>query len=311
MALQGQGRTTTPVVGFLNNGSRGAFARPLAAFRKGLKEAGYNGKDVAIDYCWADGKVDRLPGLAAGLFRPQVKVIAVTGGITPATAVLEARKQSANKEMPIVFAACDPDEVGLVNNFERPDCGATGVDVCIRKGLPHRPYLVEDLVPGAKFALLLNPKAVGIEIEKREANEAGAKFGQKPLFVEASATGDFDSAFESCRRHGIGVLIVHASAFFTSQRKKIVALAKRHKLPAIYPWREYVEAGGLLSYGPDLTNAWRQVGFYSGMVLKGAKPAELPVLQRSPELVINLKAAKAIGLVVPPKLLAQADEIIE
>jgi putative ABC transport system substrate-binding protein len=310
MALQRQGRTT-PVVGFLNNGSRAAFARPLAGFRKGLKEAGYNGKDVAIDYCWADGKVDRLPGLAAGLFRPQVKVIAVTGGITPATAVLEARKQSTNKEMPIVFAACDPDEVGLVNNFERPDCGATGVDVCIRKGLPHRPYLVEELVPGAKFALLLNPKAVGIEIEKKEANEAGAKFGQKPLFVEASTADDFDSAFESCHRHGVGALIVHASAFFTSQRKKIVALAKRYKLPAIYPWREYVEAGGLLSYGPDLTNAWRQVGFYSGMVLKGAKPAELPVLQRSPELVINLKAAKAIGFVVPPKLLAQADEVIE
>jgi putative tryptophan/tyrosine transport system substrate-binding protein len=310
MALQRQ-RRTTPVVGFLNNGSRGAFARPLAAFRRGLKEAGYNGQDVAIEYRWANGKGDQLPALAAGLFRPQVKVIAVTGGITPARAALDARSQSTSKDMPIVFAACDPDEVGLVNDFERPDCNATGVDVCIRKGLPHRPYLVDELVPGASFALLLNPKAFGTEIEKKEAEEAGAKFGRRPLFVEASAESDFGPAFAACKRHRVGVLVVHASAFFTSQRKKIVALAARHKLPAIYPWREYVEAGGLLSYGPNLTNAWRQVGFYSGMVLKGSKPSELPVLQRNPELVINLKAAKAIGLVVPPKLLAQADEVIE
>jgi putative ABC transport system substrate-binding protein len=310
MALQRQGRTA-PVVGFLNNGSRAAFARPLAAFRRGLKAAGYNGQDVAIEYRWADGKVDQLPALAADLFRPRVKVIAVTGGITPARAVLDARNRSATKEMPIVFAGCDPDEVGLVNNFERPDCNATGVDVCVRKGLPHRPYLVNELVPGATFALLVNPKTLGAQFEKKEAEEAGAKFGQKPLFVEASTESDFGPAFAACRRHGVGALVVHADAFFTSQRKKIVALAARNKLPAIYPWREYVEAGGLMSYGPNLTNAWRQVGFYSGMILKGKRPIELPVLQRNPELIINLKAAKAIGLVVPPKLLAQADEVIE
>jgi putative tryptophan/tyrosine transport system substrate-binding protein len=310
MALQRQ-RRATPVIGFLNNGSRGAFTRPLAAFRRGLKEAGYNADDVSIEYRWADGKTEKLPALAAGLFRPKVKVIAVTGGITPARAALDARNHSTTKETPIVFAACDPDEVGLVNNFERPDCNATGVDVCVTKGLPHRPHLVDELVPGATFALLLNPKAFGTEIEKKEAEEAAAKFGRKPLFVEASRESDFGPAFSSCREHKVGVLVVHANAFFTSQRKKIVALATRHKLPAIYPWREYVEAGGLMSYGPNLTNAWRQVGFYSGMVLKGSKPEELPVLQRSPELVINLKAAKAIDFMVPPKLLAQADEIIE
>jgi len=310
MALQKR-KQATPVIGFLNNGSRAGFPRPLAAFQRGLKEAGCNGHDVEIDYRWADGKLDKLPAMADGLFRPQVKVIAVTGGITPARAALDARNRSAAKDIPIVFAGCDPDEVGLVSDFERPDHNATGVDVCVRKGLPHRPYLVNELVPGASFALLVNPKALGAPFEKKEAEEAGAKFGKKPLIVEASAESDFAPAFASCQRHGVGALVVHADAFFTSRRKKIVALAARYKLPAIYPWREYVEAGGLLSYGPNLANAWRQVGFYSGMVLKGTKPADLPVLQRSPELVINLKAAKAIGLVVPPRLLAQADEIIE
>jgi putative ABC transport system substrate-binding protein len=305
MALQRQ-RPTTPVVGFLNSGSRGAFARPTAAFRRGLKEAGYNGQDVAIEYRWADGKVDQLPALAAELVSRRVDVIAVTGGVTPARAAA-----AATKEIPIVFAGCDPDDAGLVNNFQRPDGNATGVDVCVLKGLPHRPYLVDELVPGANFAILVNPKAFGAQFEKKEAEEAAAKFGRKPLVVEASTDSDFSTAFATCRRHEVGALVVSADAFFTSQRKKIVALAARNKLPAIYPWREYVDDGGLLSYGPNLTNAWRQVGLYSGMILKGARPAELPVLQRGPELVINLKAAKAIRLVVPPKLLAQADEVIE
>ena len=305
MALERQ-RRATPVLGFLNSGSRGAFAQSVAAFRKGLKEAGYNGRDVAIEYRWADGKVDQLPALAADLVRRRVDVIAVTGGVTPARAAAAATKQ-----IPIVFAGCDPDEAGLVNNFDRPDGNATGVDVCVLKGLQHRPYLVNDLAPGDSFALLINPKTFGAQFEKKEAEEAAAKSKKKLVIVEASTESELGPAFAACRRHGVAALVVHADAFFTSQRKKIVALAARHKLPAIYPWREYVEAGGLMSYGPNLTNAYRQVGFYSGMILKGKKPAELPILQRSPELVINLKAARAIGLVVPPKLLAQADEVIE
>jgi putative ABC transport system substrate-binding protein len=305
MALERQ-RRTTPVLGFLNSGSRDAFERPMAAFRKGLKEAGYDGSDVAIEYRWADGKVDQLPALAADLVNRQVDVIAVTGGATPARAAA-----AATKEIPIVFAGCDPDDAGLVSNFERPDGNATGVDVCVLKGQPHRPYLVNELVPGATFAVLVNPTAFGAQFEKKEAEEAAAKFGRKPIVIEASTESDFGPAFDSCRRHGVGALVVHADTFFTSQREKIVELAALNRLPAIYAWREFVEAGGLMSYGPNLTNAYRQVGFYSGMILKGSKPVELPVLQRGAELVINLKAARAIGLVVPPRLLAQADEVIE
>jgi putative ABC transport system substrate-binding protein len=311
MALQRQ-KQTRPVVAFLNSGSRSGFTRPLAAFHRGLKEAGYKGQDVAVEFTWANGKVDQLPALAAGLFRRRVDLVTVTGGITPARAAVEARNQAPGaRDVPLVFSGCDPDEVGLVNDFERPDRNATGVDVCVRKGLPHRPFLVNELVPGADLALIVKPGTLGADLEKKEAEEAAAANGRKALILEAKTESDFPEAFATCRRQGIGVLLVQADAFFTSQRKKIVALAARHKLPAIYPWREYAEAGGLMSYGPNLANAWRQVGFYSGMILKGKKPADLPVLQNSPEFVINLKAAKAIGLQVPAKLLAQADEIIE
>ncbi len=304
MALRAQERAV-PVVGFLNSGSADAFEQSMVAFRKGLKEAGYGGRNVAVEYRWADGKVDRLPALAADLVKRGVNVIAVTGGVTPARAAA-----AATKDIPIVFAGCDPDEAGLVNNFERPDGNATGVDVCVLKGLQHRPYLANELVPGRPFALLVNPMTFGAQFERREANEAGKKFGQDPIFVEASTEKELTDAFGACRRSNVGSLVVHADAFFTSKRKKIVALARKHKLPAIYPWREYVEAGGLMSYGPNLPNAYRQVGFYSGLILTGKRPAELPILQRSPELVINLKAAKAIGLTVPPKLLAQADSVV-
>jgi putative ABC transport system substrate-binding protein len=304
MALRAQERAV-PVVGFLNSGSADAFAQSMVAFRKGLKAAGYGGRKVAVEYRWADGKVDRLPALAADLVKRRVNVIAVTGGVTPARAAA-----AATKDIPIVFAGCDPDEAGLVNNFERPDGNATGVDVCVLKGLQHRPYLAHELVPDRPFALLVNPKTFGAQFERREANEAGAKFGQEPLFVEASTESELAAAFETCRRRAVGSLVVHADAFFTSKRKKIVALAQKCKLPAIYPWREYVDAGGLMSYGPNLPNAYRQVGFYSGLILTGKTPADLPILQRSPELVINLKAARAIDLTVPAKLLAQADCVI-
>jgi putative tryptophan/tyrosine transport system substrate-binding protein len=305
MALQ-RSKRAVPVLGFLNSGSRGAFAQPVAAFRKGLKEAGYNDRDVAIEYRWADGKVDQLPALAADLVRRRVDVIAATGGATPARAAA-----AATKVIPIVFAGCDPDDAGLVNNFEQPDCNATGVDVCVLKGLPHRPYLAHELLPGTVFAVLVNPTTFGAQFERKEALEAGAKHGQKPVFVEASTERELGPAFASMREQGVGLAVISADAFFTSQRKKIVALAARNKMPTIYPWREYVEAGGLMSYGPNLTNAYRQVGFYSGMILKGKRPAELPVLQRGPELVINLKTAKTLGLAIPPKLLAQADEVVE
>jgi putative tryptophan/tyrosine transport system substrate-binding protein len=305
MALQRHKRTT-PVLGFLNSGSSDAFAQPVAAFRKGLKEAGYNDQDITIEFRWADGKVDQLAALAADLVDRRVDVIAATGGATPARAAA-----AATKEIPIVFAGCDPDDAGLVNNFEQPDGNATGVDVCVVKGQPHRPYLADQLVPGATFAVLINPKTFGAHYEKKEALEAAAKHGRKPVFVEASTDSELSPAFDSIRGHGVGVVVISADAFFTSRRERIVALAARHKIPAIYPWREYVDAGGLMSYGPNLSNAYRQVGFYSGMILNGKRPAELPVLQRGPELVINLKAANALDLAVPPKLLAQADEVIE
>ncbi len=296
----------TPVVGFLNSGSRKAFAHPVAAFRRGLREAGYDGQDVVIEYRWADGRVDRLPALAADLVSRQVDVIAATGGATPARAAA-----AATKRIPIVFAGCDPDDAGLVNNFERPDGNATGVDVCVLKGQPHRPYLVNELVPDATFAVLINPTTFGAQYERKEALEAAAKFNREPIFVEAAAVEELVPAFAAMRRRNAGAIVISADAFFTSRRKKIVELAAKNRLPAIYPWREYVEAGGLMSYGPNLANAYRQVGFYSGMILQGKKPVDLPVLQRGPELVINLKTAKALGLAVSTSLLAQADEVIE
>jgi ABC-type uncharacterized transport system substrate-binding protein len=303
MAVSSQTRTQ-PVLGFLNSGSRDAFAKPVAAFHRGLKEAGYDTHDVEIEYRWAGGKVDQLPALAADLVHRGVDVIAATGGATPARAAA-----AATKKIPIVFAGCDPDDAGLVNNFEQPDGNATGVDVCVLKGQPHRPYLVRELAPGAAFAVLINPTTFGAQYERKEALEAAEKHGQKVVFVEASTENELEQAFAAIG--DVGALVVSADAFFTSHREKIVALAARRKLPAIYPWREYVEAGGLMSYGPNLTNAYRQVGFYSGMILRGKKPAELPVLQRGPELVVNLKTAKSLGLAIPPKLLAQADEVIE
>jgi putative ABC transport system substrate-binding protein len=303
MAVSTQTRTP-PVLGFLNSGSRDAFAKPVAAFHRGLKEAGYDSDDVKIEYRWAAGKVDQLPALAADLVHREVDVIAATGGATPARAAA-----AATKKIPIVFAGCDPDDAGLVSNFEQPDGNATGVDVCVLKGQPHRPYLARELAPGASFAVLINPTTFGAQFERKEALEAAAKHGQNVVFVEASTESELEQAFAAIR--DVGTLVVSADAFFTSHREKIVALAARAKLPAIYPWREYVEAGGLMSYGPNLANAYRQVGFYSGMILRGKKPAELPILQRGPELVINLKTARTLGFAIPPKLLAQADEVIE
>jgi putative ABC transport system substrate-binding protein len=294
-----------PVVGFLNSGSRTAFARPLAAFRQGLREAGYDGRNVVVEYRWADGKIDQLPALADDLVRQRVDVIAATGGATPARAAA-----AATREIPIVFAGCDPDDAGLVNNFERPDGNATGVDVCVLKGQPHRPYLVNELVPDTKFAVLINPKTFGAQYERKEALEAASKFNREAIFVEATADEELGPAFAAIRRQKAGAIVISADAFFTSRRKKIVELAAKNRLPAIYPWREYVEAGGLMSYGPNLANAYRQVGFYCGMILRGKKPVDLPVLQRGPELVINLKTAKSLGLDVSTSLLAKADKVI-
>jgi putative ABC transport system substrate-binding protein len=305
MAVETQ-RRPAPLLGFLNSGSRSAFTGPLAAFRQGLKEAGYGARDVSIEYRWADGRVDCLATLAADLVNRRVDVIAVTGGATPARAAA-----AATKGIPIVFAGCDPDDAGLVSNYAQPDGNATGVDVCVLKGQPHRPFLVNELVPGARFAILVNPSTFGAQYERKEAEEAAGRFGQKPVFVEARAPNELEPAVASMRERGAGAVVVSADAFFTSQRRKIVALINRSRLPAIYPWREYVEAGGLMSYGPNLTNAYRQVGFYTGMILKGKKPAELPVLQKGAEIVISLRAARSIGFEVPPKLLAQADEVLD
>jgi putative ABC transport system substrate-binding protein len=301
--------TKKPEVGFICSGSREAYKEPLAAFRQGLKLAGWKPNDLKIHLHFADGHYGRLRQFADDLVRRDVNVIAVTGGATAARAVLPA-----TKDIPIVFAGAFLEIAGLVKDREKPEGNATGVDVYTTEyykleSLKERLELMNDLVPGATVAILVNQKSFAADIEKKQASEIS---GQKPIILEASNVKELGAAFASAREKGVGALLVSPDAFFTSQRKKIVALAKRHKLPASYPWSEYVDVGGLMSYGPELTNSWRRVGLYAGVALKGKKPVEMPVLQPEyAEFVLNLKTAKKLRLEVPLKVLAEADEIRE
>jgi putative ABC transport system substrate-binding protein len=300
-----------PVIGFLHSASAAAYAAPLAAFRKGLSEAGYvEGQNVAIEYRWAEGQNDRLPALAAELVRRRVAVI-VTPGSTAATLAAQA----ATATIPIVFIiGANPVKIGLVASLNRPGGNATGInDFGVEIGAK-RLGLLHELLPGAaRFGVLVNPDNPFItESFVTELQMAASAIGRQIEVVTASTNGDIDTAFATLVKKRADALLISPDALFVTRRVQLIMLAVHHTLPALYHRRELAEAGGLMSYGSDLSDQYRQTGLYVSRILKGEKPAEMPVqLPTKFEFVINLQTAKTIGLDIPPTLLARADEVIE
>jgi putative tryptophan/tyrosine transport system substrate-binding protein len=299
-----------PVVGFIRDGSADASARFAAAFRKGLNETGYvEGQNVTVEYHWMEGQYDRLPALVADLVRRQVAVIAAPGNV-PALAA-----KAATATIPIVFGVGgDPVQYGLVASLARPGGNATGVNFFVHEVAAKRLRLLHDLVPKAvRIAVLLNPENAAVaETTLRDVQEAAPSIGLQIQVLNASTIGEIDAAFATLARVHPDALFVAGDAFFVSQRAPLAALTARHQIPAAYSVRELVAAGGLMSYGSDLADMFHQVGVYTGSILKGAKPAELPVLQSTKfDFVINLKTARALGIEVPTGLLLIADEVIE
>jgi putative ABC transport system substrate-binding protein len=300
-----------PVIGVLHTGSPNPSSAPfMAAFRQGLSEAGYvEGQNLAIEYRWAEGNYDRLPALAADLVGRKVDLIMASN---PPSALAA---KSATSTIPIVFrSGADPVADGLVASFARPGGNLTGVSTSSFNELSaKRLELLSELVPQAGvIALLVNPNNVNAERVIRDVQETARTKGLQLPILKASSESEIDAAFASLVQLHAGALVVGADPFLSGRREQLVALAARHAVPAIYAWREFADSGGLISYGSSLTAAYRLVGIYAGKVLKGAKPADLPVEQPTKyELVINLKAAKALGLEVPPTLVARADEVIE
>jgi putative tryptophan/tyrosine transport system substrate-binding protein len=297
-----------PVIGFLRSTTAAGSAHLVAAVRQGLGEAGFvEGQNVAIEWRWADDQRDRLPGLAADLVRRQVAVI-VANGIAAMAAMV------ATATIPIVFiTGFDPVRTGLVASLGRPEGNVTGVVFTVTDLTAKRLGLLHELIPkAAVIAVLLEPNQPEIGVELQEVEAAGRAIGRKILIVKAASEREFNAAFATIVQAGAGALLFGGGPVFLSQRRQLVALAARHALPASYVSREYAEVGGLMSYGPSLTDSYRRAGIYAGRILKGAKPAELPVeLATKFDLVINLATAKAIGLDIPPMLLARADEVIE
>src|SRR5215470_6405163 len=299
-----------PVIGFLNSGSLDRYRPLLAGFRQGLNDGGYvEGQNVAIESRWADGQSARLAELAADLVRRHVSLIAATGGAGSAHAA-----KVATATIPVVFiTGPDPVADGLVSSLHRPGGNLTGVGVNTSELMPKRVQLLLELIPSAaKIALLQNREGVGADEGQREVEAATHALGRQMILLKISSRSDLEAAFGSAVRQQADALLVTSNSLFTNLRVEIVALAARHSLPAAYAWREFVEAGGLTSYGPNIAWAYRQIGQYASRILKGEKPADLPVMQPTKfEFVINLKTAKALGLTIPPNLLAVADEVIE
>jgi putative ABC transport system substrate-binding protein len=302
-------QAAVPVVGYLGAGFAASSASTVAIIRQGLAEAGYiEGRNVTIEYRFAEGKYDRLPVLAAELVRRQVAAIVAV----PTPAALAAK--AATTTIPIVFAAADdPVNVGLVGNLARPGGNMTGASTLFAELGPKQLGLLRELVPtAARIGLLVNPNNVNAEDLTRGLTVAGAEMGVQIEVVQASNILEIDAAFASLARKRADALVVGTDSFLFNRRPQLATLATRHAIPTIYNARDYAEAGGLMSYGTRLMEALRQVGIYTGRILQGAKPADLPVVQSSKfELVINLSTARALGLEVPATLLARADEVIE
>jgi putative ABC transport system substrate-binding protein len=298
-----------PVVGFLHYASATTLAHLAEAVRLGLKEAGYiERQNVAIEYRWAEGHYDRLPALAADLVRRQVTVI-TAGGAVAAHAAKEA-----TAAIPIVFTSgADPIASGLVKGLSRPGANLTGVSLLAAEMGAKRLELIRDLLPKARtVAMMINPTFPGAESEMAEVEVAGRKIGIQIHGAKATSPGNIDAALAAFSQLHVDAFIVGADGYFITRRDQLASLAAHYAIPGIYPFPDFPQAGGLLSYGVSLADAYRQAGVLTGRVLKGAKPAELPVMQPTKfEFVLNLKTAKALGLEVPPTLLARADEVIE
>jgi putative tryptophan/tyrosine transport system substrate-binding protein len=297
-----------PVIGFLRSGPAASSAHFVGGFQRGLGEAGFfEGQNVAIDYRWAEDQTDRLPAIATELVQRRVAVIVATGIAMPAL-------KAATTAIPIVFVTgYDPVRTGFVTNLSRPGGNVTGVVFTITDLAAKRLGLLHELVPkAAVIAVLLDPNQLDVEVELRGAEAAAHALGRQILIVKATGDHEFKAAFATIMQAGAGALLIGGSPAFINQRRQLVALTVRHALPTSFPTRDYPEAGGLMSYGPSIADAYRRAGTYAGRIIKGEKPGDLPVeLASKFELIINLATAKAIDFEIPPTLLARADEVIE
>jgi putative tryptophan/tyrosine transport system substrate-binding protein len=302
-------QSTMPVIGFLNPQSPEAYVESMRAFRQGLKDTGYvEGENLTIEYRWADNQIERVPALAAELVRRRVAVIAATGGVSSA---LAAKAQTTT--VPIVFnVGQDPVRLGIVASLARPGGNLTGINFLVIELGAKRLEFLRELVPGAARIAVLVDHNINTELALRDLEAAARTFGLQIQVLYADTSSDIDTAFENIGRERPDALFVANSAFMVARRVQLVQLAAFHRLPASFGLREFAEAGGLMSYGASLTDSYRQVGVYTGRILKGANPADLPVVQASKlELVINHQTARMLGLTVPGSLLARADEVIE
>jgi putative tryptophan/tyrosine transport system substrate-binding protein len=310
LAAWAQQEVAAPVVGFLGSQTPSTMAHGVVGLRDGLKESGYvEGRNVAVEYRWAENQYDRLPMLAAELLRRQVAVIVASGGN-----VLALAAKAATPVIPIVFTAvADPVKGGLVASLNRPGGNVTGIAALTLELDAKRLELLVELVPTAGvIGALVDSSRAEADSHLRDLQAAAEAIRRRLVIANAANEGDFDTSFESLVRQRVAALLIAASPLFTSRRDRLVGLAARHAMPTIFQFREFAAAGGLVSYGASLIDAYRQAGVYVGRILRGEKPSDLPVLQPTKfELVINLKTAKALGLEVPPTLLARADEVIE